>query len=98
MHAPQLAAHVADLAGRFELPHRLLDPHAEELIVQLLRLGLQRVAVQLAELPRLHDSFSCAKRAANRVLIGSLAAASSIARLASVSFTPSISNRMRPGL
>ena len=38
-----------------------------------------------------------AKRVANLVLMGSLAAASCIARFASVSLTPSISNMIRPG-
>src|SRR4051794_33441517 len=83
--------------ARLELAHRFLNPQAEQLIVEILLALLQLVGPQIAELPDLHDALSSANRVANRVLMGSFAAARRIASLASVSVTPSISKRIRPG-
>src|SRR6187399_1874241 len=93
----QVAAQRAQLGRRLELTHRLLDAEPEQLIVEVLLARLQILDAQFANLTNLHDADSWPNRAANLVLIGSLAAASCIARLASVSLTPSISKRMRPG-
>ena len=60
-------------------------------------LGAELVGAQVAQFGGLHSIFSCAKRVANLVRIGSFAAASFIASRASVSVTPSISNSTRPG-
>src|SRR5436305_2045563 len=97
LHARQVAAQRLELVGRLELPHRLLDPQAEELIVEILLALLQLVWPQIAELADLHTALSSAKRVANLVRMGSLAAARRIASRASVSVTPSISNMIRPG-
>src|SRR5689334_18002460 len=97
LHARQIAAQRLELAGCLELSHRLLDAQPEQLIVEILLALLQFVDRQIAELPYLHDAFSSAKRVANLVLIGSFAAARRMASRASVSLTPSISKRMRPG-
>src|SRR5204863_7699253 len=97
LHARQVAAHVADFRRRLELPHRLLDAQPEQLVVQLLLPVAQHVDRQLTDFRYLHEAFSCAKRLANFVLIGSFAAAMFTALRASASLTPSISKRMRPG-
>src|SRR4029453_64317 len=81
--ARPLAADVLHLARRLELSHRLLQAHAEQLIVQLVRARAQGVSVQLSQFLDLHDAFSWANRVANRVLIGSLAPPSRKARAAS---------------
>src|ERR1043165_5132722 len=58
---------------------------------------LQLVGPEIPEFPDLDYAFSSANLVANRVLMGSLAAARRIAFFASTSVTPSISNRIRPG-
>ena len=89
---------VAHLGRRLELPHRLLDPQPEQLVVEVLLARAQLVDCPARGSPPTFMTPSPApNRVANLVLIGSLAAASCIARRASVSLTPSISNRMRPG-
>src|SRR4029079_16747279 len=93
----QTAPQRLELVGGLELPHRLLDPQPEQLIVEILLALLQLVGPEIAELPDLHTAFSSANRVANLVLIGILAEARRIASRASCSVTPSISNRMRPG-
>src|SRR5262245_55192599 len=102
LHPRALAPQRADLVGRLHLPHRFLDSQTTHLLVQLARAMLQVVDRQPAQfrqlLADLHDTRSSAKRAANRVFIGSLAAASRIAARASSAVTPSISKRIRPGL
>ena len=60
-------------------------------------LRAELVGAEVAQFRGLHSIFSCAKRVANFVRIGSFAAASRIASRASVSVTPSISNSTRPG-
>src|SRR6478735_6395333 len=86
-----------ELLGRLELPHRFLDPQAEQLVVEIFLALLQLVRPEIAEFPDLHTAFSSANRVANFVLMGSLAAARRSASRASVSVTPSISNMIRPG-
>src|SRR3954462_9920728 len=93
----QIAPHLANPRRRLELPHRLLDPHPEQLIGELALLRAKLVGAEVPQLRCLHCTFSCAKRVANLVLIGSLAPASFIASRASVWLTPSISNSTRPG-
>jgi len=57
------------------------------------------VGAQVAQLGGLHSIFSCAKTGRETfVRIGSFAAANFSASRASVSLTPSISNKTRPGL
>src|SRR4029079_504094 len=93
----QTAPQRLQLVGGFELPHRLLDPQAEQLIVEILLALLQLVRPEIATFPDLHTALSSANRVANLVRMGSLAAARRIASRASVSVTPSISNMIRPG-
>src|SRR5262249_8919159 len=101
LHAREIAARGLQLRGRIELRRRLLEPHPEQRLVELALANPQGLDAQFPQLSRLHDhgyTRSCAKRVANLVSIGSFAAANCIARRASVSGTPSISNRIRPGL
>ena len=93
----RVAAHRAHLVRRLELAHRLLDAQPEQLIGQIALFRAELVGAEVAQLRGLHSIFSCAKRVANLVRIGSFAAASFIASRASVSVTPSISNSTRPG-
>src|SRR5205823_2899119 len=76
---------------------RFLNAHAEDLIDQLALARAQLVDPERLQLCRLHSIFSCEKRVANFVRIGSFAAASFIASHASFSDTPFISNITRPG-
>src|SRR4029450_1956216 len=90
------------LVPGFGLAHRLLQPEAKHLIVQIGGALLEIVHRQPAQLRQefryLHDRVSAPNRVATRVFIGSLACASRIAARASTADTPSISNRIRPGL
>src|SRR5215831_17647134 len=97
LDARQVAAQRLHLVGRIELPHRLLDPQPEQLVVEILLAQPQLVRPEIADFPDLHTAFSSANRVANFVLMGSFAAASLSASRASCSVTPSISNMMRPG-
>src|SRR5262252_3350871 len=96
-HASQVPPHRAQLVRRFELPHRLLDAHAEQLIGQLAFLHAELVGAEVPQFCRLHCTFSCAKRVANFVRIGIFAAARRIAWRASFSGMPSISKSTLPG-
>src|SRR5262249_18027521 len=96
-HASQIPAHGAQLVRRFELSHRLLNPHPEQLIDELALLDAQLVVPEVAQFCRLHCILSCAKRVANFVRIGIFAAASRMASRASFSGMPSISNSTLPG-
>src|SRR5581483_9066131 len=102
LDARDLAAQGPHLVPRLVLAHRLLDAQAEDLLFQILDAVGQVVLAQAAQLRALfrdlHDTFSSANRVANRVFIGSLADASRIASFASTAVSPSISNRIRPGL
>src|SRR3954463_14331606 len=97
LDAREIAAHLAHLVRRFQLSHRLLDPHAEQLIGQFALPRAELVGAEVAQFGGLHSIFSSAKRVANLVMIGSFAAASRIASRASFSLTPSISKSTRPG-
>src|SRR5476651_1573948 len=97
LDAREIATHGAHLVRRFQLSHRLLDAHPEQLIGQLPLPGAELVGAEVAQFGGLHSIFSSAKRVANLVRIGSFAAASRIASRASFSVTPSISNSTRPG-
>src|SRR5687768_5955301 len=99
LDARQVAAREAQLERRIELAERLLNAHPEQLILELLRARLQVVHRQIAQFRHVHhDAFSSANRVANFVWMGSFDAASRSASRASVWVTPSISNRIRPGL
>src|SRR6266852_8693400 len=97
LDAREIAAHRANLVRRFELPHGLLNAHPEQLVGEVALLDAELVGAEVAQFRGLHSIFSWAKRVANLVRIGSLAAASRIASRASFSVTPSISNSTRPG-
>src|SRR3954465_14009202 len=99
LHPREIASHAPHLQRRIELSHRLLDSKPEQLVVEVVLARAQILEAQLPQLrgPLAHNARSSAKRIAKRVLMGSLAAASSMARRASVSVTPSISNMTRPG-
>src|SRR5262249_23927369 len=97
LHPCEVAADRANLLGRLEMAHRFLNRHAEQLIGEVAHFRAQFVRAHRAQLSRLHSIFSCAKRVANFVWIGSFEAASVKASRASFSLTPSISNSTRPG-
>src|SRR5215471_5234073 len=97
LDAREVATDRAHLVRRFQLSHRLLDAHPEELIGQLALLAAELLDGEVAQFRGFHCILSCAKRTANFVRIGSFAAASFIASRASFSLTPSISNSTRPG-
>src|SRR5688500_12104967 len=86
-----VAAKRPDLDRHVELSHRLLHPHPEQLVLEILLAAAQFIHVQIAQFRRVHYTLSSAKRVANFVRIGSFAAARRIADRASVSLTPSIS-------
>src|SRR4051812_22007852 len=97
LHPGEIPAERLELVPRLELTHRFLNAQPKQLIVHLSDALLQLVHREIADLGHLHDACSSANRVANFVLMGSLAAARRIALRASVSLTPSISNRIRPG-
>src|SRR4051812_49206995 len=93
-----------DVAAHLTHPRRVLElaGGALETQVELLLLALEHLVIELLDVHAsgfagFHDHHS-EMRATKRVLIGSLAAARSSASRAVCSGTPSISNRMRPGL
>src|SRR3974390_3054001 len=98
--AGDVATHLAHPRRVLELAGRALEAQIEPLLLQLERLVVELIDGHVPQVVRLEHggpSYS-AMRATKRVLIGSLAAASASASLASAIGTPSISNRMRPGL
>src|SRR6266540_3145559 len=97
LHPCEISSHGSNFLRRLELPHRLLNAHPKDLIGQLAFFRTELVGGKVAQFGGLHSIFSCAKRVANLVWIGSFAAASRIAWRASFSVTPSISNSTRPG-
>src|SRR5262245_26886130 len=97
LDAREVAADDAELLGRLELPHRLLDTHPEQLVGEIALAHAEFVGAEIAQFGGLHSIFSCAKRVANFVRIGSFDEASFNASRASASVTPSISNSTRPG-
>src|SRR5262249_9594699 len=97
LHAREIAPHGPHPVGHFQLPHRLLDAHPEQLIDQLAFFGAELVDAEITQLSRLHWTASWANRVANLVRIGIFDAASRMALRASFSVTPSISNSTLPG-
>src|SRR6266851_4153035 len=100
LDARDVATNLAHARGVLQLTGRPLKAQVESLLLELERFVVELIDGHGAEITRLHGpllSYS-AMRSMKRVLIGSLAAASSSASRARASVTPSISNRMRPGL
>src|SRR5262249_25365334 len=94
-----VAAHLAHPRRILELPGRALEAQVELLLLQLGDLLVDLLGVHRAGFGDFHRSpLYSAMRSTKRVLIGSLAAARSSASRATCTDTPSISNRMRPGL
>src|SRR5262252_4862518 len=52
LHPRQIAAHEANLVGVLQLPHRLLDAHAKQLIGELALLRVQLVVAEVAHVCR----------------------------------------------
>src|SRR5471032_3225192 len=101
LDASDVAAHLAHATGFAELTAGLLETQVESFLAQAAQLFLELVLGLGTEIGSLHDFLpqpSTPMRDTNRVLIGSLAAASAIASLAICMDTPSSSNRIRPGL
>src|SRR5690606_33762637 len=95
LDARDVLARLADHAGILELIRRDLHAVGEEILQHGGPERLEVVARALAQILGLHHSLP---RARNRVSSGSFAAASRQASRASLSETPEISNRTRPGL
>src|SRR5215475_7935201 len=84
-----------------ELPRRALEAQVELLLLELHQLVVELVDAHHSKISGFqHDAHQhySAMRSTKRVLIGSLAAANASASRAIWTGTPSISNRMRPGL
>src|SRR5262249_60721593 len=92
-----VAPHLAHARCVLELAGRPLEAQIELLLLQLEHLFVELLDVHASRFADLHDDHSL-MRWMKRVLIGSLAAARSSASRAVCTGTPSISNRMRPGL
>src|SRR5207244_3061496 len=60
LEARDVAAERLHLPGRLELSHRLLDPQAEELVVEVFHPLLQLVGPEIPAFRDLHDAFSSA--------------------------------------
>src|SRR5579862_9103176 len=101
LDAGDVAAHLAHAACLAELSAGLLEAQVESFLAQVAQLFLELVGGLGAQIAGLHGCLpqpSAPTRATKRVLIGSLAAASASASLATVTGTPSSSNSTRPGL
>src|SRR5881394_2662749 len=101
LDAGDVAAHLAHAACLAELSAGLLKAQVESFLAQIAQLFLELVLGLGAQIGGLHGVLphpSAPTRATNRVLIGSLAAASASASFATVTGTPSSSNSTRPGL
>src|ERR1051325_5891590 len=101
LDAGDVAAHLAHAACLAELSAGLLEAQVESFLAQVAQLFLELVGGLGAQIGGLHGCLpqpSEPTRATKRVLIGSLAAASASASLATVTGTPSSSNSTRPGL
>src|SRR5690348_3571968 len=100
LDAGDVAADLAHAAGLAELAASLLKAQVERFLAQVAQLFLELILGLGAQIGGLHGVLpqpSMPTRATNRVLIGSLAAASASASRATVTGTPSSSNRTRPG-
>src|SRR5579864_7073428 len=99
LDAGDVAAHLAHAGRLAELAARLLEAQVERLLAQVAELFLELVLGLGTKIAGLHGFTPYAPtRLTKRVLIGSLAAASSSASLAVCTDTPSSSNSTRPGL
>src|SRR4030095_13276741 len=94
LDARDVAAHDAHAAGILELSRCALEAQVELLLLELHQLVGKLVGRHRPDIACLHDLYST-MRCTKRVLIGSLAAASDSASLASSTDTPSRYNRMR---
>src|SRR3990167_657946 len=100
LDAGDVAAHVARAGSLLQLATGLLETQVERFLAEVAELALEFVlglGTQIAGFHVRPPQPSAPTRATKRVLIGSLAAASARASLATRTGTPSSSNRMRPG-
>src|SRR5215813_3542105 len=100
LDAGDVATDLAHPRRVLELARRALEAQVEPLLLELEHLVVELVDGHVAQVVGFeHGGHSySAMRATKRVLIGSLAAASASASLATPIGTPPISNMMRPGL
>src|SRR5215212_3289565 len=101
LDAGDVAAHLAHATRLAELSAGLLETQVECFLAQIAQLFLELVVGLGTQIGGLHGSLpqpAAPTRATKRVLIGSLAAASSSASRATWTGTPSSSNSTRPGL
>src|SRR5713226_9158193 len=98
LDARQVSPGLAQAFERLGLAGGELETKAEDLLAQLALLDLELLGVHLAELlnPPRHQNPPA--RVTNRVRMGSLCAAKSMASVAVARSTPAISNSTRPGL
>src|ERR1700730_5540029 len=100
LDAGDVAAHLARAGGLLQLATGLLETQVECFLAQVAQLVLELVVGLGTQIGGLHGFLPpppAATRATKRVLIGSLAAASSSASRATWTDTPSSSNSTRPG-
>src|SRR5438046_6119373 len=98
LDARDVAAHLANPRGMFELPAGALEAQVENLLAQRVDLLAQFVVgagSDIGCLHSLHGGVPSPSRVTNLVPIGSFAAASSKASRATSGGTPSSSNMMR---
>src|SRR5260370_12785959 len=99
LDAGDVAAHLARAGGLLQLATGLLETQVECFLAQVAQLVLELVVGPGTQIAGLHGVLPQAPtRATKRVLIGSLAAASSSPSPATWTDTPSSSNSTRPGL
>src|SRR5258708_8309061 len=99
LDAGDVAAHLARAGGLLQLATGLLEAQVECFLAQVAQLILELVVGLGTEISGLHGFLPQAPtRETKRVLIGSLAAASSTASPAILTHTPSTSNSTQPGL
>src|ERR1051325_3526795 len=97
LHARDVATDNAHARGILELAGGALEAQIELFLLQLEDFVVQLIQRHRSYVGGFHDTYS-AIRSMNRVLTGSLAAASASASLATLTGIPSTSNRIRPGL
>src|SRR5436309_579524 len=93
-----LVVDLEDLARVLQLADRMLEPELVQLPARRAQAHAQLVRLEDPELVDLHLWPPASAALITRVFIGSLAAASFIASLATCGVTPPISNSTRPGL
>src|SRR5438093_548281 len=98
-HDPRdVVADFGDLARVLELADGVLEPELVQLAARRAQPHPELVCLEDAKLVDLHLELPLSAEETKRVLIGSFAAASFIASLATCGVTPPISNSTRPGL